>query len=344
MSNHKKNSFVFKGRPSEATFSCAKLQQLGGDVDSDLYDTIEVLCINCYDFVQTTDIEAHSRRCMTVKDEVMKFDLMSPMEALKIRCNKLYDFLFSKSSDELPGDKNYLMILQRLCSNIAGVRGIADEEITKDVIAALNSIINYSHGSNVVMVYSERVKALAVEQLLIIEELKFKEAKSQIDSLKNQVEYFKQRTQLLERALVSRNIDCSFNPVEEVISDTGSVMSTARLTSSVSQTPSEQGQSDIDIDEVMPKPVEEKDNLQKYFYSHCLAIKLQFADRSVANEVPISWLYSKAVNERIPANEWPVFIRRQIELAVKNSEGKRRRAQPRGLQRRFKYVEAIAEE
>jgi hypothetical protein len=166
---------------------------------------VEILCINCHDFVSTTDIEVHPRACLTVKEEVMQLQSLSPLDALRVRCGKLYDCLFSRSEDELPGDKNYLMILQRLCSNINGVRGFADEPATKDVIAALNSITNYSQGSNVILIYTERVTALASEQQWILEELRFDEAKEQITTLRTQAEFFKQRSQQLQKALVAQN-------------------------------------------------------------------------------------------------------------------------------------------
>jgi hypothetical protein len=336
--------FIFKDKPSEHQADPVKLQQLQGDTESDPVDTVEVLCINCLEFVSTTDIEVHSRACLTVKEEVLKLETLSPLDGLRVRCSKLFDYLFSKSEAELPGDKNYLMILQRLCSNINGVRGFVDEAVTKDVIAALNSIINYSQGSNVVLIYAERVKALASEQLWILEELRFDEAKEQITTLRTQVEFFKQRTQQLQKALVAQNYeDGGTAPktfMDEVKSDIGSKLS-QRL-GSLSGASSDLGNMDMSLGDVMQQE-SESDNLKKYFYSHCLAIKLQYADQTLANEVPISWMYNKAVTDKVPANEWPVFIRNQIELASKSTAAGQKADPPRSIRRRFKYFETSAE-
>lgn len=54
------------------------------------------------------------------------------------------------------------------------------------------------------------------------------------------------------------------------------------------------------------------DDLQRYFYSQCLAVKLSFPSKHPAQRLQIPELYDKVKKLQIPLDQWPGFIRREF--------------------------------
>jgi hypothetical protein len=53
-------------------------------------------------------------------------------------------------------------------------------------------------------------------------------------------------------------------------------------------------------------------DLKKHFYSQCLVIKLTYPQKSAAHQVPISQMFRQVVEQRIPVDQWPEFIKSRL--------------------------------
>eukprot|EP00357_Protocruzia_adherens_P002611 CAMPEP_0114995650 /NCGR_PEP_ID=MMETSP0216-20121206/13852_1 /TAXON_ID=223996 /ORGANISM="Protocruzia adherens, Strain Boccale" /LENGTH=518 /DNA_ID=CAMNT_0002359725 /DNA_START=274 /DNA_END=1830 /DNA_ORIENTATION=+ len=120
------------------------------------------------------------------------------------------------------------------------------------------------------------------------------------------------------------------NEVESEI-DTSSVYSRASLQSdlsslssrgdlSIGNSPYNKEIQDLDQEYKIQKEDasrQRKEDLQRYFYSQCLSIKLQFSTKDLAQHVQISSLYKKAVMEKVPIEQWPAFIKQELKEADK---------------------------
>lgn len=306
----------------------------GGDTDFINCELAEVLCINCQDFIGLDWIEVHSRECTFVRPEVLKHEAEDMLEGISNRISRLYNVLFAlgTSSSMGPGAKNYLIIMQRLCGRLISVLELAHQSENQEVIQGLESLGKHVKSSHNLVIYLERLKALAREQKGYLDELQYNQQPKEM-TLEEQLLFYKNKSQILEDALKFTRtgpIAKEDNAVEEVISDTGS---RTGIFSSASSSLDSTGE--IEAYEFEVSSSQSSGNLedeQKLFYSQCLSIKLALSIDHAVQTVPIQAIYNKAMELNLLMNEWPQFIRTEIlSQAGKNEPAKRLR----GIKRRF---------
>lgn len=310
-----------------------------GDDEPLIGELLEVLCINCQDFISIDNIEDHSRDCTVVKPEVLKIESAGLLEGVKMRVSKLYNYLFSISNngDVSPGEKNYLLIMQRICGRLISVTDLTHKNENTEVNSSLEALSRHVKKSACLVIYVERLRALAREQKTVLDEIEMETKKPKEMTLEEQLEFFKNKSQILEDALkLARNQhrDTMRNAVSEVESETSSRVSDA--TSYISSSDNTSSYESLETDLAPPRlDFGEPDDEQKLFYSQSLSIKLALSARYNVESVPIYTIYSKAKEQRIPVNEWPQFI----EAEILSNSGSRDKSKLKGLQRRFKFVD-----
>jgi hypothetical protein len=139
-----------------------------------------VLCINCQEFIEVDYIEVHSYECTVVKAEVLKVEAGGVLEAVKMRILKLYNYLFNISAnfDVSPGEKNSYLIMQRICGQLISVTNVTHKTENQESLSGLESLCKHVKRTSQLVIYVERLRALAREQKAALEELELKARKS----------------------------------------------------------------------------------------------------------------------------------------------------------------------
>jgi hypothetical protein len=279
-------------------------------------DALDILCINCQEFIQSTCIETHSRSCVTVSEVVRRLDLYSPLVQVRFKLEKMRDLLGSLRTDR-PGDSNYNSIFVRLTGKLLEVKEASDAEKSRQVSESIASLMASFKGSACLLIYGERLKSLAYEQMMAVEE-------AMEDRLPQAIP-----TRPQHRSLHTSQLN-------EIHSETASEVSrNTDFTPSSSHT---EELSCPDLSDVL-EGADDAD-LQRFFYSQCLAVKLSYNSRSLAQYVSINRLYSEAKRQQLPLVHWPAFIRRELKAPEKWLDKSKLR-RPKGEHSR---VDTIVEE
>jgi hypothetical protein len=276
----------------------------------DVFEALGVLCINCGNYIFSSEIEVHSSVCLSVQDS--QYESEGTLKPVKEKLMKLEACLNKSVSALLRlGDQNYLKILIRLCRSLLHIEDAEDLPDINQVAESLASLLTTFRGSAALKLYGERLRALASELDRDVTSLSLQLT---VDSLKQQVEFYKSKASSLEKAVMSPRIHMPTESTKAFIdsldSDIGSRHSdTSDFTSLTSQSESLHHEANEDRQEFSA-------DLKRLFYSKCLTMKLSFPKKSVAHQVPISSLFRLAIEQRIPAEDWSEFIKSRLLKAA----------------------------
>jgi hypothetical protein len=280
---------------------------------------LEVLCINCQEFIEVDYIEVHSHECTVVKAEVLKVEAGGVLEAVKMRILKLYNYLFniSTNGDVSPGEKNTYLIMQRICGQLISVTNLTHKAENQESLSGLESLCKHVKRTSHLVIYAERLRALAREQKAALEELELKAKKSLEMTLEEQLEYFKNKAQILEGALKFASTQHLASALDEVESEVSSRASELSVTTLGTDRTMDFDSLDGDL---FARRLDygDPDDDQKLFYSKCLSVKLELSAMHRFENVPIYSVYSKARTLGISRAEWDQFIRTEL-LSKANS-------------------------
>ncbi|OMJ68265.1 hypothetical protein SteCoe_34331 [Stentor coeruleus] len=289
-------------------------------------EEIDVLCINCENMISVDKISAHSSVCVTPTNYIIKLSSANPIKLLDFRLDKLkcsmeailHDSIKPLSTDE----KMIFTYLSRYTVEILSIKesSVESSEACKKISI---EIANYpvSNISPCVSLYLERVRAIAKEKgSILLEESRVKESSmnlsallenraSQIDGLNKQIQKFKQA-----HGDTDAKVDCL-----EICSAIDEMHSKTSITSSIVSPRDNKQQFELDeldhMFEAQEKEISQKSNedLQKYFYSKCLIMKLGYSSRDPAQFIQIPDLYRRVREKAIPVDMWEDFIKEQFQ-------------------------------
>mmetsp|Transcript_1681 Transcript_1681/g.3600 ORF Transcript_1681/g.3600 Transcript_1681/m.3600 type:complete len:333 (+) Transcript_1681:2-1000(+) len=288
-------------------------------------DSINILCINCQEFISVHNIEKHSKSCITISETVKRLDLYSPLVQVRFKLEKLRDLLNSLLNSR-PGDSNYNSIFLRLIGKLLEVKEATDAEKNKQVMEALSSLMVTFKGSSSLLIYGERLKSLAYEQMLALREVS--------------------EDKIPEVRISARppQKSMAYSQLNDIKSETSSVVS--RGTDFTPASSRNEEQSMIEFTEQFENPDEV--DLQRYFYSQCLAVKLTYNSRSLAQYVSISKLFDEAKRQRLPIEEWATFIRQELKAPERwldqSKIRKSKHSQPKNFRNPSRFDTIIEEE
>lgn len=289
-------------------------------------ENIDVLCINCENMISLEKISIHSTICMAPTQYVLKLSHTNPLKMLDFKLDKLKcsieSILQEKNKPLTTDEKMIFTYIVRYSGEVLGVKEPVRENVEKcQKIAEEINRFPLDFISPCVVIYVERVKMIAIEKGHAIEnECQKVEANmslgsilesraSQLEGLKKQILKFKQATGDLDT-----RAECL--EINSVVDDIGSKRS---LGSSI-MSPKE-GLRLCEIDELdnmfieQEKVNKERSNadLQKYFYSKCLVMKLGFSSRDPAQFIQIPDLYRRVRETCLPVEKWEDFIKEQFK-------------------------------
>jgi hypothetical protein len=285
-------------KPSDIAGTIGKQLQNENVLDSP--QELGVLCINCGNYILSHELIAHSEQCVVPQEEKDSF------VAVRAKLSKLEDFISrSVAAYPRPGDKNYLKILVRLCKNLLTAYTPESLPTVCQVGESVSSLLTTFRGSDSLKLYGERLKALVFE---CEREVKMTSLKLEVDSLKQEVEFYRTKAAALEKSMTSAHThfqtDNSRTCIDNLNSDVGSRHSGTSNSSS-------ENTSRCEFELEQPRQSVIAD-LKRHFYSQCLVIKLTFPQKSAAHQVPISQMFRQVVEQRIPADQWPEFIKSRL--------------------------------
>jgi hypothetical protein len=289
-------------------------------------EDIDVLCINCENMISLEKISAHSSVCVTPTNYIIKLSSSNPMKLLDFRLDKLkcsmeailHDSIKHLSIDE----KMIFTYLARYCVEILTIKesSVESSEACKKVSIEISQYPT-SNISPCVSLYLERIKVISNEKgNLLLEEALLKESSMNISSLlqsrNSQLENLNKQIQKFKQATGDIDTKADYLEISSVIDEMHSKTS---ITSSMVSPKDNKRQFDLDeLDhclEVQEKEISQKSNedLQKYFYSKCLIMKLGFSSRDPAQFIQIPDLYRKVREKAIPVDMWEDFIKEQFQ-------------------------------
>jgi hypothetical protein len=194
-----------------------------------------------------------------------------------------------------PGDANYNSIFMRIVGTLIEVRQEADWEKSRQALEALTTVMVTFKGSPNLLLYGERLKSLAHEQIAALKEPSAgpsSDVKAWILSAR--------------RALV---------PIK--LARIRSETSSDHALQSDASIGLETEQDQFDVAE-RPEFINAGD-MQRSFYSKCIAMKLQYNSRHPAQRVSIAKLYEEVRKLRLSMDSWAAFIQKELESPRKGA-------------------------
>lgn len=283
---------------------------------------LDILCLNCQEMINYHKISVHSALCVYPPDLIISLEskpwlyinhrlerLKSTLEnILLIRCPKEafpYKYLLNKTIKLLLISEPHSDSVET-CNEIT----LALKKFSKSMI----------HPG--LIIYSERLKQLSGEKtVLLIESLAANGFSEDIVKLltKKYSEILKIRLEASgvpnERRIL-KGLSENLQNIDEIASQVSKVMTQRSSTSSFMSPDGDQpNECDInDIDKMYLISTKEQTqntekDLQKYFYSQCLAIKIKY---NSSRPLRVHDLYKKAKQLNLPMKEWEKFIRTEL--------------------------------
>jgi hypothetical protein len=301
---------------------------------------LSVLCINCQETIDLVFVEAHSSICTRLSDEVQAAEASEdPLKALYLRISKLRQFLQQLvEGDSLkPGERNYLTMGMRHLQQLAEVPTIGE---TREVLSALSSLLVTFKGSDSILVFLERIRALALEQEKGLNMLEIALKRAEIHELQSQLNTEKRKLAIWQESLAKVHLA----PRVQITSVQSQVSS---IEASECSTPASADE-DVPTSEEpkMSENTSDPEELKRLFIAKALVMKLSNRRFDQQQFISLSELHAKAISLKLPIASWPEFIQTELlnptNWFPKNNPTKRFSSRP--LSSQFAYFDTITEE
>ncbi|OMJ76909.1 hypothetical protein SteCoe_23611 [Stentor coeruleus] len=268
-------------------------------------------------------IEWHSGHCILVTKAVQNIDNTYSIDEWIFKIQKLKVCLENviKKSDVKPSDRNTMIIMIRIMDTI-----IIDhsEDILNKSTKSLIALVNNFKASLSIQVYLDRLQYLMNSLLIITQsenrlnsvdvETALIEKNREIKELKRKTRSLKAQSDVLENAIffsdVVRSRFCK--RIDDIDSEVGSRRSSNSKMSTLQYDLSSTLQEEERLS-ILEKNNLSDDDMQKYFYSICLSLKIKYSKDKVGNRLSNQKLFKEAKELDIPLEEWYSFISNQFE-------------------------------
>ena len=299
-------------------------------------DDIDVLCINCENMISLDKITAHSSVCIAPTNYILKLSSADPLKLINFRLDKLKCAMESILHEELKhittDEKMIFLYLSRQSAEIISIHNASSETIDScSQIAKQIGEYPSDFLSPCVSLYLERVRVIANQKSEALkDDLKFKESGMTINSViecrTSQIEGLRKQIQKLRQANGGRDVKGEYLDVCSVIDDTQK----SSIGSSLASPRDEKEKNELEeLDSMFSEQEVElsqksNEDLQRYFYSKCLMIKLGFPSRDPVQLIQIPDLYKKVRETAIPVASWDEFIMEEFSKLSSGSKAMER--------------------
>ncbi|OMJ77003.1 hypothetical protein SteCoe_23481 [Stentor coeruleus] len=316
----------------------------------DFETILNIPCINCQELVNVSRINEHSQLCVYPTSKVLDLESGNEVEEVRfkvINLKKVLEEIAAKPHIK-PNDNNCITIMIRHSMTVLNTRNTMALE---HILDSLNTMIQVHKGSLATMIYAERLAALVVRLLACLignENAKTKvneknsvQEKTVIKSLQEQVEFYKTRTQNLQK-VVARTQNISLQSINIKLEAIKSEID--------SLSPSVSPGTSILLDESSLSPgisdnedQRDDEELKRYFFSLCLSYKIKLsATGRIKPNLSISKLYHDALDKKIKPEDWKKYVNQQFCKPDQKFIEKKPRRRPPG--KFMNIFETITEE
>ena len=264
-------------------------------------EALDFLCLNCQNLIREDLVNRHSQICTEVQPLLLRMEQDS-MKLINLKIDKLKCALETCEHRETQANQPLLTRLSQLCVSLILTEQDRLQETCRNVTVEVERILMNFQGSLCVRLYGERLRLLAQEKFTELAngpqeslEAKVERKRREAELLREQVEYYRKRSHQLQVGEVSSVLERHSSWEDPLYSS-----------------------EDVDIQEPIPSvevPPNTSEDLQRYFYSQCLQVKMAFGTRHPAQGVPLPVLYQKAQQEKVPMHQWAQFIRTELSRA-----------------------------
>lgn len=277
------------------------LQRILPEVES---IALDVLCVNCEEFIENDTVDIHSRTCFRTSKALELREIKGDVEMNRGRLERLQEFVGKLvKTSTTPTQQSMLLALVKACRDTAAITN--REQLSQ--LAKLKTYIKTSAGhvtnSPAVQVCSDRVVALIEEREKVLVANGYLESQKELDHLQDEVRHYREKTAKLKASLVTFNRS-SLDVVKSEVNSIRSGYSSA--SSTISETPDFRI-STPELEDSVGKS-QTLESVKRLFYSTCLAVKLSFPRSHPGQKESIAKLFRIAMQEKIPADKWRLFI------------------------------------
>jgi hypothetical protein len=290
-------------------------------------ENIDVLCINCENMISLDKISLHSSICLAPTAYILKLNDTNPSKMLDFRLDKLKCSLECILQENLKPltipEKQIFSSLIELSSEVLKLKDLSNENLenlekSEKIQVQMNSF-SFEDVSPCVTIYAERLKTMANQKIMNLKHeakllessmsvgLMIRQRQSQLEGLNKEIMKFKQSAGDLDGILECVDINSVVDDLNSKRSASSSVLS-----------PKDAGRFETDELDLMFKDQERANkersaqDLQKYFYSKCLVMKLGFSSRDPAQFIQIPDLYRAVRQSGLAVEKWEEYIREQF--------------------------------
>jgi len=270
-----------------------------------MMEALDFLCLNCQNLIKADLVNRHSQVCAEVQPALLKLE-QDCIRLLNLKIDKLKCALETCEPQALPADPQLLARLSQLSVALILTESERLQETCCNTAVEIERVLDNFQGSLCVRLYGERLRMLAQEKATELAtgpqeslEARVERKRKEAEQLREQVEFYRKRSQALQL---------------------GDINSAVGRRSSWEDSQA-QGSQDHDFDTHVQVQAAEttsrsSEELQRYFYSQCLQVKMSFGTRHPAQAVPLPSLYQKAQQQAVPVDQWPEFIRTELSRTV----------------------------
>lgn len=301
---------------------------------------LSVLCINCQETIDLAFVETHSRACICLSDEVKAAeDSEDPLKGLYMRISKLRSFLQQLVEEESlkSGEKRYLTMGIQHLQQLAEMPTLGE---TREVLNALSSLLVTFQGTDSILIFLERIRALAIEQEKSLKTLEIALKRAEIHELQSQLQVEQKKLAIWQESLSKLHL--APKPRIDTVQSQVASVNTSECSTPASVDEDLPAFEGLKMSENHSDPEE----LKRLFIAKALAIKLGNRRFDKQEFISLSELHARAVALRVPIVSWPEFIQSEL-LNAKNwswrSEG-RKRFSSRPISSQFAYFDTIVED
>ncbi|CAG9318842.1 unnamed protein product [Blepharisma stoltei] len=314
-----------------------------------------ITCINCQEIVPENLIESHSKYCTTISEEVFKVDGSTEIEQFEFRIKKMINFLKDKElqSNYRPTEKNIISVLQKVCKNLLSSNKTASKELNIEVRKYIEAMLEKFKASLSLRIYAERLLLLCKEQLAVLYRIDQKPSEIKMkEEIENREGVYTKKTDIKEKLIIRTNTNKIVSDSEKIANVNSDISSSQTFNSGFSSI-SDIKESDLcmienlnDLESNLSSFNYSQEELQKYFYSKCLELKLKYSSKKMVKLIPVAKLYSKVIENNMPAQEWAEFIEEELKNPEKWVVKEKKRCQKSKLRndQKSQQFESIIEE
>jgi len=303
-------------------------------------DNMEIICINCQEFIKISKVDKHSQTCdksPQQPDEDQNRSIHYNISQLNVKLFGIKDRIKHKSSSL--GSKGP-SVVESLNQIAKLVDKIIDENDSADsLIALIRQVeVNLDHLSNNNLVDQDLGLLIYINRILVLAQEKYNELEDSEEDLttledqirayqretirqKAELEVWQHQAQVMEQIKQSddknmKYVKRHYKKDNEVLSQIQSDIEVSEKESSHGGTTETSGSGAISQGNFVafktPKENAQSENNKVKFYSLAVNIKLTLPSTHKGKDVLISDLYDVCLAEKVPEKEWDTFIRSKL--------------------------------